>query len=429
VARLFSEELVQRVVRYSARVRDDVLAQVEQDVVWSPLAAWILLCVCLLAAEGSERDRLESIVGCSRHDARRYADTVLEYLPSALRADIAVWVNEAIATDARLRWRAESPAQIEMGPVPTRVEADAWAHRNTQGIIRSFPIAVDGLDLLVASSIATKVSWEEPYQVGDARDWFSATSPWLDVVQRVLWTTKTWTWSTLKIAAIVETRAAGLVAVHEAVAHANVTVLCVSADPAVERGSVLAGAYEVAHHFVNRSKLASLSLYDLPVGEGHSWVITEQEVPFWPGGRRETITDIALPAWEIHSQLDLMRASTSGVEAARDVLGHLAEGRRGAGTHLAVARFDRHGFEAAAPGDTLTELDDEPVGDETGMERTASLRFDHPFAAIAVIGKPEWLRPDLFPAQVRGLPVFEAWVHTPMDIASGAAEPGHRLQR
>ena len=74
-------ELIELVVRYSDRVRADVLAENEQDSVYSPLLTWLLLCACLLAAEGSERERLESIVSCSRELAGAFVDAFLTMFP------------------------------------------------------------------------------------------------------------------------------------------------------------------------------------------------------------------------------------------------------------------------------------------------------------------------------------------------------------
>jgi hypothetical protein len=49
--------------------------------------------------------------------------------------------------------------------------------------------------------------------------------------------------------------------------------------------------------------------------------------------------------------------------------------------------------------------------DEIGIEPTARLRFDHPFAAIAVSGRPSLRGSTWF----RGLPLFEAWVDSPTE--------------
>jgi hypothetical protein len=77
---------------------------------------------------------------------------------------------------------------------------------------------------------------------------------------------------------------------------------------------------------------------------------------------------------------------------------------------VALAQFDRYGFKAAA----VTGIGiacSVSITNETGVERTAELRFDHPFAAIAVCREP-WGDPTRF----SGLPVFEAWIDIPSEV-------------
>jgi hypothetical protein len=77
----------------------------------------------------------------------------------------------------------------------------------------------------------------------------------------------------------------------------------------------------------------------------------------------------------------------------------------------ALATFDRYGFEAAAVTMMGRALSGHRDPTETGLERVAQLRFDHPFAAIAVNG-PTSSDP---PAPWEGLPLFEAWIASPKE--------------
>ena len=138
------------------------------------------------------------------------------------------------------------------------------------------------------------------------------------------------------------------------------------------------------------------------------------------GERVERISYVALPEWEIRSELDLMQSPTFGVTAATAALHHLIGEGYSASQQLSLATFDRYGFKAASISGLIMELGALSLP-ENGIERTASLRFDHPFAAIAVIGQPRWPAPDQSPARFRGLPVFEAWVHTP--VAASTENP------
>ena len=88
-----------------------------------------------------------------------------------------------------------------------------------------------------------------------------------------------------------------------------------------------------------------------------------------------------------------------------------AESGPAAAEQVALATFDRHGFKAAAITMMAVAASVARVPDEIGIERTAQLRFDHPFAAIAVSGRPGTHRSTRF----RGVPLFEAWVHSPTE--------------
>ena len=55
--------------------------------------------------------------------------------------------------------------------MPTQAEADAWAERETLGLIRNLPLKIDHLTRIVlASALATRVSWEVPFEVVPAAD-------------------------------------------------------------------------------------------------------------------------------------------------------------------------------------------------------------------------------------------------------------------
>lgn len=405
--------LVERVSDYSERIRGDVLLQHERESVSSPLGIWVLLCACLQAAEGSEREQLELIVGCSREDAGECLDAFVSTVPSALHAAIALWVREALTSERFARWRSELPSQIERGPIPTPEQADAWADRNTLGLIKQFPIEPAAFDLVLASALATKVSWEHPFEVARAHERFSPSSPWLNAVERVLWTEVTMN------TGIVDTEAAGLVAVHEAVAQEDLTVICVCADPAADRAEVFGAAHEIARHIATGSRLASMSLFDLPLGDGHSWTIAERDRPAWrPDQRFEAITEVALPAWEIRSELALLASPAFGAKAATEVLHQMIGAGPSDARQVALATFDRYGFKAAAITAFGVAASAMATPTETGVERTAKARFDHPFAAIAVAGQPS--RPG---TRFRGLPMFEVWVQTPTEVPADDCGP------
>jgi hypothetical protein len=338
------QRLADLVGRYSSRIRGAVSTQHERESVCSPLGVWLVLCAAAVGAEGEQRERLEDAVGCSAEEASRLLDSFISDGPEALVAAVALWVRGDDTTPAFARCAARLPDDVEIGPMPSQDDADRWARRNTLELIRRFPGEVAELEVCLASAVATRVSWREPFAVARVRDTFSATSPWRDAVQENLLAVSP------SYAAIVETERAGVVAVFEAVAQEELTVVCVSAAPDVARERVLDAAQEVAGHVRGGVPISGYSLFDLPVGEGHSWLLTERERPASePGERFEQITAASLPAWTIQSSLDLLASDVFAADLATGMLQDITGKSGSAGARqTAVATFDRYGFEAAA---------------------------------------------------------------------------------
>ena len=77
---------------------------------------------------------------------------------------------------------------FESGFRPSLAEAEAWAERETLGLIRKFPMQIDQFTRVVlASALATKVKWEAPFEVVPAAEHCGVASPWKGAVSRFLW--------------------------------------------------------------------------------------------------------------------------------------------------------------------------------------------------------------------------------------------------
>ncbi|MFZ1993339.1 MAG: hypothetical protein WAU75_04455 [Solirubrobacteraceae bacterium] len=392
---------------YARRVSPAVLEQHGDGSVFSALGVWLLLAACAPVAQGSDRAALEEALGCPADEAGRLLTAFVAAPPPALKAALAVWVRIADATAEVAQWARGLPDGVQSGFMPTQAEADAWAERETLGLIGQFPLEIDELTRIVlASALATKVSWEVPFGVVPAADHCAVGSGWASAVSRLLWDGEP-----EGHAMIARTEAAGIVAVHCAVAREDLTVMSVSAAPDVDRGAVCASAHEVAARVCGDWGRGACSLYDLPLGPGHSWEISEQQVPTYvPESRPERIAGVALPAWRMKGDLDLTLSPAFGTAPALETLRTLIGPRpddQCEAAQAAVASFTRYGFEAAA----VTALGIRasaarlPVG--RSMQRTAVLRFDHPFAVVAIaVGED---------AAFDGLPLFSAWVHEPTE--------------
>jgi len=107
---------------------------------------------------------------------------------------------------------------------------------------------------------------------------------------------------------------------------------------------VLAAAYELAPALVTGGSVARRSLFDLPLGDGPLWAISERTAPIKSGAPREERCTAVLPAWTARSELGLTDPSLGFAAAAHA----LAPGDPWQAKQAAMARYSRTGFEAAA---------------------------------------------------------------------------------
>lgn len=415
-----AERMAALVDGYARRVYPAVLEQHDGASVSSPLGVWLLLAACASAADGDHRAALEEALGCPAEEAGELLGAFMSAPPPALEAAIAVWVSVADATDALARWVRGLPPVVASGFMPTQQEANAWAEKNTLGLIKSFPLEIDeATRIVLASALATKVSWLVPFDVVQASEHLREGSPWRGMVQRLLWASRP-----DGLAMIAETRAAGLVAVHQAVAKEDLTVISVSADADAPRAAVLDAAHEIAASARQGSPPAECSLFELPLGTGHSWQITERETrSFTAGERIERIAGASLPAWQVKSELDLQAselfATAPALEVMRELIGPRPDDETQA-VQAAVASFTRYGFEAAAVTAFAVRTAALALPQETGIERAATLRFDHPYAAVAIAGTPTPVGPADPHPSFAGLPLFSAWIQQPEEAEQKA---------
>jgi Serpin (serine protease inhibitor) len=428
---LDTSRLVECVDGYCRRVYPAVLAQHERSSICSPLGIWLLLAALASAADEADRAVLEEALGCPAEEATTLLSAFMEHPPSALGSALALWVSDEKPGPRFEEWSLTLPEEVERGGIPSQEGADDWARRHTFGLIQRFPVVIDLLTrLVIASALATKVSWKRPFEVVEATGNLAA-GPWDGQVDPLLFDPDPTGASQLVI-----TSAAGVVAAHLAVAEEDIVVLSVSAEPGVARGSVLEAAHEVSAMLRRRPSTATrCSLFDLPLGQGHSFEITEREIlTYRPGEREEQVESATLPAWRASQDLDLKRSETFGALTALNILLELI-GRHPGGDvteakQRAVASYTRYGFEAAAVSVFAIALGGPATSPgqrrENGILRTARLLFDHPHAAIALAGngsltgipgsRREWF----------GLPLFTAWVESPQEVEQdGAGRPAN----
>jgi len=407
---LTAADVVAPVSRYAQRVH---AVAGERHHVASPLGAWLLLALCATPSEGENRQSLNEVLGCDVADAAALATALLASPHPLVSAAAGAWHRPGAETPAMARWLAGLPAEVQSGPLPGQPALDDWARRHSFGLIERFPVSVDpALRLLAATLLATKVSWERPFDLAPAAD-LGPGSRWAGTLSQVLRTPEDRGHGQSRghEQFIATTPEAGDVAVHTARAAGGLAVTSVTAASDVPPARVLATAYALATALADGDppaagpgpgggSVARRSLFDLPLGEGPLWSITERNGPVRGGGGREERCAAVLPAWSARTDLDLADPGLGfGAAAAA-----LSPGDPWQARQAAMARYSRTGFEAAAASAVAVALAMRVP--RQGVIRTAELRFGHPYAAVAVTaGHGPW----------HGLPVFSAWVTDPQN--------------
>ncbi|MFF5180473.1 hypothetical protein ACFY2Q_20805 [Micromonospora sp. NPDC000316] len=386
----------------------------------SPLGAWLLLALSAAASDPEatpERTTagasatvaadLAAALGTDLAGAAEVARALLDAPHPLVASATALWHRPGRLADGTAGWRAALPATTEVGALPDQAGLDAWAREHTDGLIDTFPLKV-GPDVVfaLASALATRISWAEPFEVTEAGA-LGPGSAWARTLRRALRSP-----SHGHRGAIVTTTRAGDVIVHAAPAQtadgAGLVVLSVAAAPEVPPADVLAAAYHLSAGAADGGQLAGRrSLFDLPLGDAPLWTIREEQVRTRARDGREERHSAVLPCWSARSEHDLT-AEALGFPAATAALARaLAQPTQGfEARQVAMARYDRYGFEAAAVTGMFGTVSLPPEG----VARTAELRFGHPYAVVAVATER---RPDGTTGPWHGVPVFSAWVAEP----------------
>jgi hypothetical protein len=375
----------------------------------SPLGAWLLLALCAPAARGAQAAGLAEVLGGGADEVTAVAAEMLAAPHPLVAAAAAVWNRPGSGDE---RWLAGLPASVARGDIPPQDGLNRWARDHTFGLIDKFPLTVDAtVYLLLATALATKVSWDRPFDLAPGTA-LGPSSPWAKDLRQVLKSPKHPSHS----AFITATPRAGDVAVHVGQARGGLLVVSVIAAADVSRADVLAAAHAIAIAFARGEPLPRRSLSGLPAGDAPLWSVRDERSRVEFGERCVAV----LPAWSATDDYNLSDPRLGFAAAAR-ALGH---GDPWRARQAVTASYSRTGFEAAAVTAMAIAMAMRPRG---GVLRTVELRFGHPYAVVAVTtdddsahtaGKAESARSGE-PGPWHGVPVFSAWVAEPHSAKNG----------
>jgi hypothetical protein len=384
------------VARYASRLH---AVAGERHHVASPLGAWLLLALAAQASTGEDRDTLAGVLGCDVDTAATAAAELLADPHPLVAAAAAVWTARGYRGTAELRrWLADLPAAVASGDLPSQGDLDSWAREHTFGLIDRFPVDTGEAYLVLATALATKVSWQMPFELAPASS-LGAGSVWARQLDHVL-RTPSGPGARGHRQFISGAPDIGDVIVHAATAEGGLLVVSLAARPHVGGESVVALAHDIGCRLAIGASVERKDLASLPLGEGVLWALEEVTAA-------ADSCSAVLPAWTASSQLDLTDPALGFLAAKR---GMVPGPDPWDARQAAMARYSRTGFEAAA----VTAMAVMAAAILPGRHRHAELRFGHPYAVVALVqdaGSP-W----------HGLPVFSAWVAEPEDASDN--EPG-----
>ncbi|MFG2822603.1 serpin family protein [Kitasatospora sp. NPDC048365] len=350
-----------------------------ESTVFMPAGVWPLLAFLATGAHGPAVAELEDALGMRRDEAAHHARellTTLRTLPGSSAA-VGLWTSDLLRPEPS--WLAGLPADVHgvlTGVEPEdRRRLDAWAARNTDGLIESMPVAVEpDTRLVLASALSVRTDWIRPFHATYYRP---SDGPWTAEGYAFL------------------ARTTGLLD--------RVAVAATPAGPVTEL-RVLGGNGIDVHLLLGEESAAPGAVLDAGLGildRTHARVTGDLLPTGRPGPglevtrirseRREHMLRVAVPAFTIRADHDLLaRPEAFGLATASSEApaGHFpgittAEPLSiGSGRQSATAAFGPDGFRAAA----VTAFGAVGAGlpDLRYRVKSVAVAFDRPFGFLAV---------------------------------------------
>lgn len=353
----------------------------------SPLGAWLLLNLVALDKERLSEDEqraLEEVLEVDLETALERFRLLFALPPESAKIALGAWMEEDELR--RLRdWAAiVAPYTGLRAGIPTKKELDAWTDESTMGLIKSFPARPSSsTKMILASALATKISWTHPFIVAPADD-YPVMFGW--GVNEVLLSPPSHTVQ-------IFTDGLNVYGVHAATSTDGMTVYSVICDDdQMAPEYVLEAAYRIARG--KQQDVTELAL------DGD---VTPSQEMFEVRESRTDNNFAVLPAWQAKSEINLKENPDSGAAELVSYFAKkgLAEGGDTVVSQSAAASYSKDGFEAAAVTTMLTATNYA----SSPLRKILVLPFARPYAVIAVASSE-----NLVNGQPDQIPVFQAWV-------------------
>jgi hypothetical protein len=338
---------------------------------------WLLLARLAPVASDTHRARLAEVLGVSCDDA------------AALAAGLLAAPHPTVATALGAWSRFPVTGRLPVVPdeLPDQPGLDRWAAEHTRGLIERFPLEIDPATLLVfATALVLQPRWTAELATDDDG---------LLVLDGGLQT-------------LVDTHAAGRVAVAKPFSEDGVDVVSIIAAPEVSPPDVWRAVDEVVAK-LNKGALWHGEHPGEDLTDGHSWTVRETTETFIEWDAPNEFDDLwrsHLPRWSGDALSALTDAP--GVAELAGSLTEVAPELAGPTecVQAATVAYDESGFSAAAV--TAFAM---ATGAPSAVERTLrriDITFDRPHAVVAIARGGAW----------ESVPLFHAWVTPDMHIAS-----------
>jgi hypothetical protein len=278
----------------------------------SPFGAWLLLALIAPAATGTTRSALTDILGCDPDEAFAAAARMLHETHAEVVLGAAAWHDPRYETESLLDYLRRLAVHADSGPIPSQAEADTWAGERTLGLIERFPISIDAtVVLLLATAIAAKVSWYAPFLLAPPNSALLAAEPGF-AGQPLLRDPGARAWC-----GFVQNDDAGLLAGYVAPSTDGLYVMSAVGEPGADPAAVLDATQQLVMATTSGPSPKPVSLFELPLGDGPAWRITEETASFMGSPERY---EFLLPAWEATSDHKLLGGELGFQEAGNALI-------------------------------------------------------------------------------------------------------------